>query len=126
MTSKKKSSLIMTIIQLLTIFPVIVGLFDNLIMLLNNEIRLAKHNVMIICFLIILLISLLTTTWLGTCVLLIIYFNSLQFSLASSIGIIIFLNVILLVFTSLILIIKKNALILPSPAKILRDIFYRR
>lgn len=116
----------MTIIQLLTIFPVIVGLFDNLIMLLNNEIRLAKHNVMIICFLIILLISLLTTTWLGTCVLLIIYFNSLQFSWASSIGIIIFLNVILLVFTSLILIIKKNALILPSPAKILRDIFYRR
>ena len=111
MTEKRKSSLGKTLINLALLIPSLFSLLCNITTLIRIEARLAGRSLVIIIGLLMLLGTVLVSTWFCILALLFIYLTSLQLSTAVSLLIILLLNILTIVLiTSMAFRHKKNLL----------------
>ena len=111
MTEKRKSSLGKTLINLALLVPSLFSLLCNITTLIRMEARLAGKSLVMIIGLLMLLGTVLISTWFCVLALLFIYLTSLQLSTAVSLVIILLLNILTIIFiTSMVFRHKKNLL----------------
>jgi membrane protein YdbS with pleckstrin-like domain len=114
MSQKNKKGIISTILDLALIVPRTFSFMGNIKSLINIEARIAAKSLAIILMLILITASLLTTSWICVLALLFTWFQALKWTVASSIAVILLLNIIVLLVVTLFIAKHKKNLFFPE------------
>lgn len=122
MASKKKSCWWSKALSLITVMPAALRLMNNIGTLAAIEFQQAKQNIIQIFIWLLLLGTLICSTWLVICAFIYVILLSLKFNAILSMGIIVILNFSMLCMTYIILRGKKNISYFPVSSQLVRNI----
>lgn len=122
MAKKQKGGIGGTILRLLMIVPVVLNMTATLISLAQNELLSMRKKLVLFMVLAFFCLALTVGAWMCVTGLLIIYLQSLQLSLVSSLVIVMVFNLLMLIIIALAMSFIKVDPTFPETRKIVKDI----
>ncbi len=124
MTQKKRSTISKYLLRAVMVVPMLFGVVGNIFSLLEIEARLTARSIFCILMLCILMVAILTTTWVCLLAMLFLYLVSWQLSWQLSLLILVLVNLVLLMLLAWIITAIKKDLFFPETRALLKSILH--
>jgi hypothetical protein len=122
MAKKQKKGIAGTVLKLLMVLPAVLNMTASLIAMVQSEFLTMRKKLVLFMVLAFFCLALMMGVWLCVTGLLVIYLQTLQLGLSSSLMIVLVFNFLLLVITGLAMSFIKVDPTFPETRKVVKDI----